>query len=259
VDVPLWVKQLAAVCWDRAGPPGPFPRSLRITARALRLSVVELPRLRLSSVKTWLDRQDITCCLDAADRSLRACLVARQGRGFLFLDPLDDVNEQRFSLAHEIAHFLRDYWQPRQQAIERLGPAIVEVLDGLRAPRPEERLRGVLAAVPIGFHTHLLSRESGRLSPALAKVEEDADRLAFELLAPTEAIWERKLTDEPGLADRLVAEFGLPATMAARYAELLRPAAAEVDPLLLRWKIGRKLSNSGRGLGSSGRGSKEDG
>lgn len=251
MDVPLWVKELADVFWQRAGPPGTFPRSLRKPARTLRLSVVALPGLSLTAVRSWLDRQGLAGILDAADRPLRACLAARGGLGFIFLDALDDENEQRFSLAHEIAHFLRDYWQWRTLAVERLGRGILEVLDGVREPTPEERLLSVLRQVPLGFHTHLLTREGGNLSPALACAEDEADRLAFELLAPTECFAAAERRDMALLTRRLRDEFGLPGAAAARYAELLCPPPPQLDPRLERWKIGAKLSHSADEPGSS--------
>ena len=80
-----------------------------------------LTRLRLFGVLEWLRRQGIEFPLTEADRPLRACLVCRRGAGFVFLDGGDDEAEQRFSLAHELAHFLRDYWRPRLLAADRLA------------------------------------------------------------------------------------------------------------------------------------------
>src|SRR5207245_2962940 len=156
--------------------------------------------------------------------------------------------EQCFSLAHELAHFLRDYLQPRRRAAARLGPQVLEVFDGLRPPRPEERLHALLRAVPIGFHTHLMARDAGGVARgAEAAAERDADRLACELLAPAAAV-RAALPAGAGRREAaavLGAAFGLPAVQAGRYVDLLFPPAPRSDALLRRLRAATDLSNFG--------------
>ena len=246
MTIPLWVSETAELFWAAAGAPESFPRELcRPIAYALPVGTVALPRLRLSGVDDWLRRQRIICGLAAPDRALRACLIARRGQGLIFLDGTDPADERRFSLAHELAHFLRDYWLPRRQAGDRLGPAILEVLDGARPPQPEERIDAVLARVEIAYHVHLLDRapDGAVVSVAVADAERSADLLAYELLAPAASV----LRDLPGgearerraaVAARLAGAFGLPPAQAARYAALLVPMPAASDSLLRRLGFG---------------------
>src|SRR5205085_3975397 len=112
------------------------------------------------------------------DRPLRGCLLACDGAGFIFLDAADPPAERTFSLAHELAHFLRDYWRPRQRAFAALGGSVREVFDGGRAPRREERLHALLRGVSLGPHVHLMARDGGTPPPEVAAAESDADRLA---------------------------------------------------------------------------------
>jgi hypothetical protein len=226
VSAPLWVTELAEAFWADAGGPGPFPRDLRRPARrALPLSVEALPRLGVRRVADWLRGLGVPCPFGGPDRPLRGCLLALGDNGLVFLDADDPQDEQRFSLAHEVAHFLRDYGQPRRRAVAVLGPPVLEVLDGRRPPTPAERLHGALRGVPVGVHRHLLARaERGApVSSVVAASEQDADRLAFELLAPAAEL--RGVTDVSALRHRLVAEFGLPAAEASRYVEVLLPPA----------------------------------
>jgi hypothetical protein len=241
VSVPLWAVELAEAFWEAAGMREPFPRSLRRPiARGLPMAVVSLPRLRLRDVRDWLDRNGIGCPCAAEDRNLRACLVAHGGSGYVFLDGSDAEDEQRLSLAHELAHFLRHYWQPRQEACRKLGDRVSEVLDGRRPPTPEERVHAIISGTPIGFHWHLMQRAKECLfaNETVAAAEREADRLAYELLAPAEEVF-RRAGDVHGdmgraaLSGLLHRDFGLPIAHAAQYGGILLPLATR-DSFLQR-------------------------
>jgi hypothetical protein len=241
MNVLLWVAELANDFWTESGTVEAFPRDLRrAVARALPVSVVLLPRLRLDGVRSWLRENDVACPCDERDRPLRACLVAFRGHGLIFLDGTDAADEQRFSLAHELAHFLRHYRQPRRLACRLFGEGIAEVLDGERPPTPVERLHALLRSVPLGLHLHLMQRgpRRGVLHVAVARAEEEADQLAYELLAPATDVLAHtgEVCGEAGkarLMTALEAVFGLPHEQAADYSRLLLPPVWE-DPLLRR-------------------------
>lgn len=171
---------------------------------------------------------------------LRACLVATLGDGYVFIDGADAEDEQRFSLAHELAHYLKHYWQPRLLACQQLGDGVCEVFDGLRPPTHEERLSSLLARVPVGVHIHLMQRDRrGAIRDlAIVTVEEEADLLAYELLAPVEVVMSKCQGLQPSssvdLARWLVSLFGLPKREAAAYSLLLMPEPTR-PPALVRW------------------------
>src|ERR1700722_20152555 len=98
MSVPLWVAELVRAFWTEAGAVESFPRELRRPiARALPVSIILLPRLRLDSVGAWLRENGVMCPCDERDRSLQACVVACRGHGLIFLDGTDAADEQRFS------------------------------------------------------------------------------------------------------------------------------------------------------------------
>lgn len=240
MSVPLWAAELAGAFWARARQEEPFPRNLRqAIARAVPLSVVFLPKLSVRAVLQWLAKSGLVCELPGKDRPLRACLVARSGHGVALIDGSDGESEQRFSIGHELAHFLRDYWSVRRRILKRLGGDALQVLDGERAPTPQERFHALLRDVTLGFHLHLMERDDDGNPPAssIAQAELDADRLAYELLAPAEHVlgnFDRRKFEQ--LVHRLGDFYGLPGAQARDYAEILLPPM-RTDPLLRRLKL----------------------
>jgi hypothetical protein len=255
--VPLWASELARAFWDAAGGPEPFPRTLHgaILRSPFELTVKELRGLRLAAVGGYLSGLGIVWPCGEPDRPLRACLAAAGGAGFILLDGDDPPPERVFSLAHEVAHFLRHYRQPRTAACRRLGEPIAEVIDARRAATPAERVRALLADTPLGLHVHLMERGSrGEVrSRPVAQAEEEADHLAYELLAPASAVAARTAhlgeTDQRPMVVQVLQEvFGLPAARAADYANVLVPPADE-DPLLLRLRTFSPRPRGGEGQG----------
>jgi hypothetical protein len=199
------------------------------------LSVVLLPKLSVQAALNWLRNCGLVCELPGEDRPLRACLVARSGHGVALIDGCDGDDEQRFSIGHELAHFLRDYWNLRRRILRRLGAEALQVLDGERLPTAQERFHALLRNVPLGFHLHLMERDhdGNPLTSSIARAEDDADRLAYELLAPAEHVLANAPSSKQALIRRLREYYGLPGRQASLYAGLLMPSI-KTDPLLLR-------------------------
>jgi hypothetical protein len=150
----------------------------------------------------------------------------------IFLDGSDHDDERRFSLAHEVAHFLCDYLEPREKALRAIGEAGRDVLDGRRPATPEERLTGILRGVKVGTYTHLMDRStSGEVNHIqVIEAEDRADRLALELLAPRSTVLSRLKTRRVDCGqtyafdiarETLMQEFGLPAAVAQGYGRML--------------------------------------
>jgi hypothetical protein len=225
----LWIHEVAERFWaDAGGAPDGLPRDLRDAASwALPVAPVELPNLSIAVVDAWLAERDIEARLEIPNRPLRACTVVYEGNGILFLDATDDDDEQRFSLAHEIAHYLVEYAVPRERARARLGEGILPVLDGRRAASWDERIGAVLGGVTLGACLHLMERTPDGHLPGreVSTAERRADELAFELVAPFDAVRAR-LSDRADLAEveaTLCETFGLPPAPAAVYARRLAP------------------------------------
>lgn len=186
-----FIETTAADFWGRAG--GRAKGSVdfvRTVALSLPLDVVVLSRLSVRRVEDWLARRGVEYRLSDVDRSLYGLLTVYRGVGFVFLDGTDDEPTRRFTLAHEVAHFLLHYLEPRQRAIHRLGSGVVDVLDGLRTATHVERLAAIISDVDVYPYVHLLNRadESAAWQTRVDRVEGQADQLALELLAPAREI-----------------------------------------------------------------------
>ena len=184
-------EHLAALFWESTGELRIFPCDLESAVLwVLPVAVVKLPRLGLSSIRRWLEARNIEMPYAGREKRIRACLLARCGSGLIFLDGADPEDEQRFSLAHDVAHFILDYQSHRQRAIDSLGNRIVEVLDGERKATVEERLTGILSGMTIGPFMHLMDRNKyNRISRrVILDIEDAAERFALELIAPQKEV-----------------------------------------------------------------------
>jgi hypothetical protein len=227
VKVPVWAYDLACAFWARAGAQPSFPRELEgAFESAFDVTVKRLPALTLGSIRAWLAPLGIVVQAKG-DRALCGCLAAAHGSAFVFIDSDDSVDEQRYTLAHELAHYLRDIWQPRQHAERILGSAATKVCDGDRAPTMDQRLAAALDGISLAFHVHLWERgpDGQPASEAIEDHENCADILALELLVPAAHLGQRGAGawSEDELLDRLMNDYGLPRREARRYASRLRP------------------------------------
>jgi len=230
----LRVQRLSEQFWAMAGAQEAFPRNLESAILwTLPVAIIKVPRLRISHARGWLEQRNLPLVIDGADRELHACLIAFGGRGLVFLDGKNPPDEIRFSLAHEMGHFIIDYFEPRRIAVARFGSDIADVLDGRRPPTVEERGAAILSSTMIGVYRHLMARTpSGGIGCSrIAEAENTADELALELLAPAEVV-KQCLAAELRSRNRSQAEittilketFGLPTSVAVRYSLRFDPA-----------------------------------
>lgn len=219
--LPRWLERAVDRFWGEDDQDSPFPRSLHLPVLMnLPLAIIEIDGLTVGNLDQWLHRHRLPQLANVANRPLRGCLVAYSGVGLLFVDRSDDPEQRRQTLAHEAGHFIVDYLMPRENVAQR-RPELLDVIDGEREATDAERFDALLADLSIGFHTHLLERDAhGRhLSAGSADIEDRAERLALELLAPLHRVLEElSPTNEHEIAQLLQQRFGLPAGVAERYA-----------------------------------------
>jgi hypothetical protein len=227
---------LASAFWRAVGTEEGFPRELETSfEKAHSVTVKRLRGLTLGSVQAWLAPLEIVVTA-TPDRALCGCLVTRGEQALAFVDADDPADVQRFTLAHELAHFLRDCWQPRQRMQRLLGASGTSIFDGDRLATQDERLAAGLEGVELVIQVQLWPRriDGEPTNAAIADAENAADVLAFELLAPAVHLAQRgaSVWNDTELIDRLTNDYGLPRREAARYAGQFRPRPPKPDSWL---------------------------
>src|SRR5438094_2410135 len=155
MDSTILIENTAQEFWALVGTTPSYPCDIKAAITlTLPLELYPVAGLRVKDVLAWAERIRLNCLIRGRDRRLHGCLIADRGKGTIFFDTLDHENEQRFTLAHELAHFLLDYQAPRQRALTILGETILPVLDGDRPPALAAWVPCVLATVTLDGSHH---------------------------------------------------------------------------------------------------------
>jgi len=182
----LLIEGLAEKFWSLSGIVPDYPCNIEYAAlAAFALPTFPIEALDIVKARESARSQNLSIQFPTRNRSLCGCLLATSRAGIILIEATDSTDEQRYTIAHETAHFLLECWGPLRQAEEVLGEGIVDVLEGRRSPTLDERLEAILSNVPLRLVSHLMERpEAGLPSMLVLDAEDRADRLALELLAP---------------------------------------------------------------------------
>jgi hypothetical protein len=155
----MWLDNASAEAvdrfWQQCGETEPFPRNLeRFVSLALPLTLIKLPQLRLHGIESWFEHRGAAFRFNCRSRAVRGCLIAYGGQGLIFVEGADPDDERRFTIAHEVGHFLVDYLLVRETALAKFGEKIIQVFDGLRLPSVSERVHALLAGTSLGIYTN---------------------------------------------------------------------------------------------------------
>ena len=185
------ISKIADDFWNAAGGRISLPYDIfGAVSLALPLDIVSLSNLSVKNIEKWLAQRKIVIDIELEDRFLHGFILVSRGNGLIFVNGTDPEEERRYTVAHEASHFLLDYRLPRENAVKKLGPGILEVIDGRREATILERIDGALYAVLARPYTHLLEKvgDGSYENSDVQKAENDADELAVELLAPRSEI-----------------------------------------------------------------------
>jgi hypothetical protein len=213
------IRSRADLFWSEAGGRAAYGSPVKLERAVVRTLPIAIHRIRdltTVDIASVLSRVGAPVSIEGAERSLRGCLIADVGVGFMFVDSNDSEDEQRLTVAHETAHFLLHYVAPRAAALTGLGGHLIAVLDRTRAPTHAELFSSVLRDLPLSPFRHAIERSGVQLPGRVATMEAEADDLAIELLAPWRLIRALPNADANTIADR----FGIPLSVATRLASM---------------------------------------
>ncbi|WDO13956.1 ImmA/IrrE family metallo-endopeptidase [Flavobacterium sp. WW92] len=192
------------------------------------IDIICLSDLSISKIKKWLNNRNILFNTETNDRYLHGFIITFKGTGFIFVNGTDSEDERRFTIAHETSHFILDYKLKRDKALKKFGLGILDVLDGYREPTITEKIDGILFSVDVKPFTHLIEKSADGSFESLEifNSENDADRLALELLAPSLQVIKKVKAIKSSLSfnefnkhcfEILINEYRLPDNIAKNY------------------------------------------
>ena len=228
VDEAYWANWF----WRRAGGRSTPPVDIGYAAVcALEVAVWPITGLTTRTAVDNLRRVGITCSDIGDERELHGCVAIGPSGGLILVETRDSDAQKRFTIAHELSHYILEVHRHRQRAKRRMGDDYVGVLYGSRQATSTERIDAWLNNVRSAPTTHFMDRaaDGGYGCGPTLEAECVADRLAIELIAPRAEVSRampdcRKLPfrdlvhEAQRIAER---QFGLPGAVADSYASRL--------------------------------------
>ena len=215
--------------WKRAGGRSAPPVDIGYAATcALAIGIRPINGLTTSTAMGHLENIGFPCADGVDERELHGCIAVGPRGAMILVEMRDDEAQRRFTIAHEVAHYILEVHRHHRRAAQKMGLYYVDILYGSREAAPSERIDAWLNNVRSSAITHFMDRDpNGRYGCGTTlEAECVADRLAIEILAPrAEMVRDaldygklpfRDLSD----AVRQIAEqrFGLPGAVAAPHA-----------------------------------------
>src|SRR4051812_36484702 len=115
---------VAEAFWESVGGRARFGRPAdveRAAAHALPVAVHRVRGLHTRAISELLTRVGADPWFNGTPRPLRGCLIADSGKALVLVDRDDPEDEQRMTVAHEVAHLLLHYLKPREEAVTAFG------------------------------------------------------------------------------------------------------------------------------------------
>lgn len=217
--------------WNRAGGRRDYPADIGYAAVcALEVSIMDIDGLTPRTAAARLARFGVSLPspIPSADRPLRGCIAVGPRGAIILIDADDSESERRFTIAHEVSHYILEARAHRDRAGRMMGRDYLDVLYGAREPTDDERMDALLRRVRSAPFSHLMDRapDGGYVCGQTLSAECDADALALELLAPRAEMARhvharrrvpfRQALDETARVAR--DRYGLPSSIACDYA-----------------------------------------
>ena len=212
--------------WKRVGGRFDYPADIAYAATcALDVYVDEVAGLTPVSAAAHIGRGGPRLPDGADERSLHGCVIVGRSGAAILVEKSDDEAEKRFTIAHEVSHYVLEVKQRHERATDRLGREFADTLHGLREATQTERIDAWLNNTRSEAFAHFMDRAPGGRYGCSRMLEAEcrADDLALEILAPRSELiaaislmgFSESLKAAQGISER---RFGLPEGVAAWYA-----------------------------------------
>lgn len=173
--------------WRRAGgwPTPPVDIGYAATC-ALEVGVRQVPGLTTGNAVHHLRHFGVARADSGSERELHGCISIGSRGGMILVEMCDDDSQQRFTVAHEVSHYILEVHRHHRRAAQRMGDDYVAALYGRREATSTERIDTWLNNLRSSSITHFMDRGSngGYSCGNTLEAECSADRLALEILAP---------------------------------------------------------------------------
>ena len=221
-----WTQYWSDWFWKRAGGRSGYPADIAYAVMcALDVYVDEVANLTPASAAARIGRGGLWQSDGVYERGLRGCVIVGQAGAAILVEKSDDEAEKRFTIAHEVAHYILEVKRHHERASDRLGPEFADALYGLREATPTERIDAWLSNARSEAFAHFMDRAPGGGYGCSRTLEAEcaADDLAVEILAPRSelaaAISSMGFSGSLKVARRIAERrYGLPEGIAERYA-----------------------------------------
>jgi hypothetical protein len=184
------IAKMASEFWEQAASSGIRRYDIEEAAKiVLSVVIVNVPGLNMSKARNWLllrGLPDIIGYNDVDDRIMHGFIVSERGTGLIFVNSDDSPLERRFTVAHEVGHFIMDHLLPRQLAVSKLGRRAEEVLNSDSVADNPLLVEALVRSVDIVRRPFSIEKEGDGSFRSWQNynAENGADGLALELLAP---------------------------------------------------------------------------
>jgi len=196
------------------------------------IDLIKIKNLSISKIEEWLIAIGLKDNFDIPDRRLHGVLIIKGDSVAMFIEDDENPIQQRFTVAHEVSHYLLDYQIPKEKAILALGKEIEDVLNGNLPANNTQLALSVIKGINIDPYSFLIEKTGNGSFEDWKNFnsENEADYLALELLAPRIRIINETFSSTKRLSysqftrksqEILIEKYRIPSDIARQYASQL--------------------------------------
>lgn len=153
---------------------------------SLNVHLIRMQQLNPTKIISWLASHNMDIPFESKATHLNGALLIKNDNVIMFIDAAENAVQQRYTLAHQVSHFLLNYQMPKERAIMTLGKEIAQVLSGNTEASVTQLVQSTVSNITGNVYTLLIEKwdESTSFDWELLRTKDPAVSLTLELLAP---------------------------------------------------------------------------